>query len=82
MTDFFSRCAVATMTVRELFDFVVAPVIANVEDYLERMAERSASRGVLDPRQIVVDDEVFKNSYIPRSLDQVCKILMVIFEED
>ncbi|OQR78778.1 serine/threonine-protein kinase RIO1-like [Tropilaelaps mercedesae] len=71
VTDFFSRCGVATMTLRELFDFVVSPVIEDVDGYLENMAEICAIRGVLDSKQIVVDEEVFKNSYIPRRLDQV-----------
>ncbi|XP_003743090.1 serine/threonine-protein kinase RIO1 [Galendromus occidentalis] len=72
VTDFFSRCGVATMTVRELFDFVVDPLISDgVDQYLERMAGLAGERGVLDPKDIQVEEEVFKNSYIPQRLDQV-----------
>lgn len=60
------------MTVRELFDFVVDPLIdAEIDDYLARMAEIASERGVLDPKLIQVEEEVFKNSYIPQRLDQV-----------
>ena len=72
MTDFFTRCGVATLTVRELFDFVVDPLIsAEVDEYLDRVANIASERGVLDPKQIQVEEEVFKNSYIPQRLDQV-----------
>ncbi|XP_043206176.1 serine/threonine-protein kinase RIO1-like [Amphibalanus amphitrite] len=72
ITNYFTRLQVATMTVRELFDFIVDPNIGadNQADYLSRMMAVTAERGQLTNQQIV-DEEVFKNAYIPKRLDEV-----------
>ena len=48
INEFFRKCSVAVMTVRELFDFVTDPSITedSVEGYLERAMEVAASRTV------------------------------------
>lgn len=48
INEFFRKCSVAIMTVRELFDFVTDPAITedSVEGYLERAMEVAASRTV------------------------------------
>ena len=60
------------MTVHELFDFIVDPNITadNLSSYLERMMDVTSQRGQLTNQQ-VVDEEVFKNAYIPKRLDEV-----------
>ncbi|XP_037069068.1 serine/threonine-protein kinase RIO1-like [Pollicipes pollicipes] len=72
ITNYFTRLQVATMTVRELFDFIVDPNITadNLGGYLERMMDLTAQRGQLSNQQLV-DEEVFKHAYIPKRLDEV-----------
>lgn len=47
ITDFFRKHGVAVMTVKELFDFVIDPTIADedVDDFLEKAQERVLERG-------------------------------------
>lgn len=72
VTNYFTRLQVATMTVHELFDFIVDPNITadNLADYLGRMMEVTSQRGRLTNQQLV-DEEVFKNAFIPKRLDEV-----------
>lgn len=82
VTDFFNRNGVCVMSVKELFDFVTDPTISdnNVDEYLDKMQEivlaRSSNKSNVSAEQ-QVDDEVFKQVYIPRTLEEV-----VTFEED
>uniref|UniRef100_H2ZSG1 Serine/threonine-protein kinase RIO1 n=1 Tax=Latimeria chalumnae TaxID=7897 RepID=H2ZSG1_LATCH len=74
VNDFFRKHDVAVMTVKELFGFVTDPSITkeNIDDYLEKAME-IASQRTEDERsnQDKVDEEVFKNAYIPRTLTEV-----------
>jgi len=82
VTDFFSRNGVCVMSVKELFDFVTDPTISddNIDEYLDKMQEivlvRNSSMNSCSAQQ-QVDDEVFKQVYIPRTLEEV-----VTYEED
>lgn len=82
VTDYFSRNGVCVMSVKELFDFVTDPTISddNIDDYLDKMQEivlaRSSTSNSISAQQ-QVDDEVFKQVYIPRTLEEV-----VTYEED
>lgn len=78
INDFFKKKGVCVMTVRELFDFVTDSSITDdkVGDYLEKMQEIAANRKDDDNTE-QLDDEVFKNAYIPRTLNEV-----VDFEKD
>ncbi|XP_065843269.1 serine/threonine-protein kinase RIO1-like [Oscarella lobularis] len=74
ITEFFGKKGVGVMSVRELFDFVTDPNIndTNMEDYLEKaqlIAGERLESGLTDKEK--VDEEVFKRSYIPRTLDEV-----------
>lgn len=74
ISEFFRKRGVATMTVRELFEFVTDPQLAeaDVEPYLEAMSERLAERNADDrTEQEKIDEEVFKSAYIPKRLDEV-----------
>lgn len=77
VTEFFKKKGVCVMTVRELFDFVTDPSITdeNVNEYLDKAQEIAANRS--DEVSDQVEEEVFKHSYIPRTLNEV-----VDFEED
>ncbi len=80
VTDFFRRNAVCTMTVKELFDFItdVSITTDNLDAYLEHAMEVTSQRTVEEvSAQEKVDEEVFKNVFIPRTLDEV-----VDFERD
>ncbi|KAL1784108.1 serine serine/threonine-protein kinase RIO1 [Sigmodon hispidus] len=74
VNDFFFKHAVAVMTVRELFEFVTDPSITldNMDAYLEKAMEIASQRTKEEKTsQDHVDEEVFKQAYIPRTLNEV-----------
>ncbi|XP_048385047.1 serine/threonine-protein kinase RIO1 isoform X2 [Stegostoma tigrinum] len=74
INDFFRKYDVAVMTVRELFEFVTDPSIMedNLDAYLQKAMEIAAERTEEErSNQDKVDEEVFKNAYIPRTLNEV-----------
>ncbi|KAJ8337126.1 hypothetical protein SKAU_G00383460 [Synaphobranchus kaupii] len=74
VNDFFMKHDVAVMTVRELFEFVTDPSITsdNIDHYLEKAMEITSDRTAEErSNQDEVDEEVFKNAYIPRTLTEV-----------
>ncbi|XP_046558908.1 serine/threonine-protein kinase RIO1-like [Haliotis rubra] len=80
ITEYFRKKGVSAMTVKELFDFVTDMSITddNIDDYLDKAMAITASRTLEDvTEQEKIDEEVFKNAYIPRTLDQV-----IDFERD
>ena len=80
MSDFFRRNQVCVMTVKELFDFVTDVTITeqNIDEYLEKMQEKAAARGIGEQSaEDEVSEAVFQQIFIPRTLDEV-----VTFEED
>ncbi|KAK7072754.1 Serine/threonine-protein kinase RIO1 [Halocaridina rubra] len=80
VTEYFRKKAVPTMTVQELFNFLVDQNITvnNRDECLEKMKEVASSRPVGQlTDQEKVEEEVFKNVYIPKCLDQV-----IDFERD
>ncbi len=80
--DFFRRQGVDTLPDRAIFDFIIAPGGAVEEPALEQAvdrlyAARSAAGADEGPRaaaQAEVDNEVFRNQYIPQTLEQVYDI--------
>uniref|UniRef100_A0A6Q2ZBG3 Serine/threonine-protein kinase RIO1 n=1 Tax=Esox lucius TaxID=8010 RepID=A0A6Q2ZBG3_ESOLU len=71
INDFFLKRGVAAMTLRELFEFVTDPSItrSNINLYLERAMEITSERTAEErSNQDSVNEEVFKNAYIPRTL--------------
>ncbi|XP_072289454.1 serine/threonine-protein kinase RIO1 [Eucyclogobius newberryi] len=74
VNDFFAKRAVAVMTIRELFDFITDLTIndANIQSYLDQVMTL-ASEQTTEQRsaQDCMDEEVFKQVYIPRTLTQV-----------
>ena len=69
----FFRCrGVATLTVREFFDFVTAPQLGESECAFEaRMIPVLRGRGVDFEQRMRIDEQVFKQAFIPKRLDQV-----------
>lgn len=74
VNDYFRKKEVATLTTRELFDFITEPNIDkdNIDDYLFKLNQKASKRTVEAlTEQEKLDDEVFKSAYIPQRLDDV-----------
>jgi len=74
ISEFFRKKEVATMTVKELFDFITDPTITdnNRDAYLDKMSERAAARTLEEvTAQEQIDEEVFKKAFIPKRLTEV-----------
>ncbi|XP_032520741.2 serine/threonine-protein kinase RIO1 [Danaus plexippus] len=74
ISDFFRKRGVATLTVKELFDFITDASIneSNLEECLEKLSEKAASRNFEElTAQEQIEEEAFKNVYIPKRLDEV-----------
>lgn len=74
ISDFFRKKGVATMTVKELFDFITDPSITeeNMEEYLDKVSDSISNRSYEDmTAQEQIEEEVFKNAYIPKRLAEV-----------
>lgn len=85
ISDFFQKKEVSTMTVKELFEFITNPQLKeeSVEEYLEEMSEQIAERDINDlTEQEKIDEEVFKNAYIPKRLDEVSDIKIENWRSD
>lgn len=77
---FFRKHNVCVMTVKELFEFVTDPLIKDddVDDYLVRAQKIASARTEEELTQKdMIDEEVFKNAFIPQRLDEV-----INFERD
>ncbi len=73
LTDFFGRKGVGVMGMRALFDFVVDPTFAaSGEEAEKRLADLNEVRAA-DKQQVEEEDGIFKQIYIPRTLDEVRK---------
>ncbi|GAM28915.1 hypothetical protein SAMD00019534_120910, partial [Acytostelium subglobosum LB1] len=72
MTDFFRKSGVHTMLTQELFEFVTDLSINddNIDEYLDAVQKRIMDRGDLS-NEDKIKEEVFRNAYIPRTLDQI-----------
>ncbi|EFA79869.1 putative protein serine/threonine kinase [Heterostelium album PN500] len=70
ITDFFRKNGVQTMLTQELFEFVTDISINddNIDLYLD--AKKIVDRGDLTEED-KIKEEVFRNAYIPRTLDQI-----------
>ncbi|XP_058830836.1 serine/threonine-protein kinase RIO1 [Topomyia yanbarensis] len=83
VTDFFRKKDVSTMTVKELFDFITDPTIteANVESCLEKMSDKIANRSFDEfTEQQKMEDAIFKQIFIPKTLHDVYDVERDIFE--
>lgn len=77
ITEFFRKKEVATMTVKELFDYITDPSVTedNMEEYLDKVSEKASERSFEETTaQEKIENEVFKNMYIPKRLTEVLDI--------
>lgn len=84
ISEFFRKKGVSTMTIKELFDFITDRTITegNMEECLEKISERIADRNFDElSAQEVIDEEVFKNSFIPKTLSDVYDIERDIYKQ-
>ncbi|XP_062555426.1 serine/threonine-protein kinase RIO1 [Armigeres subalbatus] len=84
ITDFFRKKDVSIMTVKELFDFITDPTIteSNMEECLEKMSEKISNRSFDEfTEQQKMEEEVFKQIFIPKTLHDVYDIEKDIFEK-
>ncbi|GAM85897.1 hypothetical protein ANO11243_039070 [Dothideomycetidae sp. 11243] len=76
-SDFFARKGVDTLPERAVFEFVKIPSggvdEAEVHASISKLYEQKDA-GQLDKNEQAVDDEVFRQQYIPQNLDQVYDI--------
>uniref|UniRef100_A0A4Y0BE89 Serine/threonine-protein kinase RIO1 n=1 Tax=Anopheles funestus TaxID=62324 RepID=A0A4Y0BE89_ANOFN len=84
ITDFFRKREVSTMTVKELFDFItdVAITAEKVEQRLEEISERIANRRFDEfTEQQKLDEAVFKQIFIPKTLHEVYDAERDVFDK-
>ncbi|KAF5284587.1 hypothetical protein FQR65_LT02413 [Abscondita terminalis] len=80
VTDYFRKKDVATMGIKQLFDFITDPTITegNMDECLEILSENAALKNFKDiTSEEKIEEEVFKNAYIPKRLTEV-----IDFERD
>ncbi|XP_043787193.1 serine/threonine-protein kinase RIO1 isoform X2 [Apis laboriosa] len=77
ITEFFKKNEVAVMTVKALFNFITDPTITeeNMDKYLDTISEQMTQQcdQCIDPEQ-QIEEQVFKQVYIPQNLSQVIDI--------
>ncbi|XP_061390057.1 serine/threonine-protein kinase RIO1 [Musca vetustissima] len=74
ISEFFRKKAVATMTVKELFDFITDQTITeeNMETCLEKISEKIKDRDFeAITAQEKIDEAVWQQTFIPKRLDEV-----------
>ncbi|XP_063705958.1 serine/threonine-protein kinase RIO1 [Culicoides brevitarsis] len=84
VSHFFRKYEVSTMTVKELFDFVTDPTITdeNMEERLLAISEKISERNLDElTAQEKIDEEVFKQAFIPKRLNEVYDVERDIFEK-
>lgn len=74
ISQYFRKFEVSTMTVKELFDFITDPTITeeNMDECLNAISEKISNRN-LDELSVQekMDEEVFKQAFIPKRLGEV-----------
>ncbi|XP_024222422.2 serine/threonine-protein kinase RIO1 [Bombus impatiens] len=77
ITEFFKKNDVGVMPVKTLFDFITDPTITeeNMDKYLDAISEQMTQQEEQDddPKQ-QIEEQVFKQAYIPQNLSQVIDI--------
>ncbi|XP_043464414.1 serine/threonine-protein kinase RIO1-like [Leptopilina heterotoma] len=76
ITEFFKKKDVAVMSLKSLFNFITDPTVSedNMEEYLDLASEKVTQNSQsLDPEE-EVEEQVFKQAYIPQRLDEVIDV--------
>ncbi|TMW57465.1 hypothetical protein Poli38472_003390 [Pythium oligandrum] len=74
VNDYFTKYGgLTTMTTQELYDFVTDPVLADedIDEYLDELQVKIAERPTERTHAEQVEEAVFMNTFIPRSLGEV-----------
>ena len=73
MTAFFRRQEIPTLTVRELFEFITDTSIDddNLDYFIDGLQKQIENRPLSLTADQQADEEVFKNTFIPRTLNDV-----------
>ena len=74
VNDFFRKNNVQTMTLKELFEFITDPNIneSNIDQCLDKLKAIASQRSLKElTAQERIEQEVFKQTYIPQRLDEV-----------
>ena len=71
ITDFYKKNGVDAMTTVELYEFVTEETLEDVDSYLEEIQRQILLRPDTLTNEQQVDEAVFMNSYLPRSLGEV-----------
>lgn len=79
VSDFFKRKGVETLSERAIFGFVTASggskEMDGMREAVEKLYEAKAQNGEeVDQREVEMDDTVFRQQYIPQTLEQVYDI--------
>ncbi|XP_078040049.1 RIO kinase 1 isoform X2 [Augochlora pura] len=82
ITEFFKKNDVGVMNVRALFDFITDPTVTeeNMDSYLDKISEQMTQSNDkdIDPTQ-QIEEQVFKQAYIPQNLAQVYNFNLSVF---
>ncbi|CAO3674834.1 unnamed protein product [Umbelopsis vinacea] len=71
VTDYFKRKGVEVLSLKQLFDFVINPNFGSTEEEADQALEKLRSETTQMDELDKVDEEVFKQAYIPRNLEEV-----------
>lgn len=73
ITNYFKKNGVVTMSVRELFDFITDITLSDddVDEYLDKVREILENKTDEQKEKDELDDKVFIQSYIPRTLLEI-----------
>ncbi|XP_043509004.1 serine/threonine-protein kinase RIO1 isoform X2 [Frieseomelitta varia] len=76
VTEFFKKNKVGVMSIKALFDFITDPTITeeNLDKYLDIKSKQMSQQNDQDDPKQQIEEQVFKQAYIPQNLSQVIDI--------
>ncbi|KAI0216348.1 Serine/threonine-protein kinase rio1 [Massospora cicadina] len=79
VTDYFRKKGVAVMSLKELFQFVMDAALPveegeELDAAMEALSKRAAERTPHEIKELLKDEEVFRQTYIPRHLEEVINV--------
>ncbi|KAJ9088118.1 Serine/threonine-protein kinase rio1, variant 2 [Entomophthora muscae] len=79
VTDYFRKKGVAVMSLKELFHFVMDSTLPieegeELDAVMDELSKKVAERTPQELQKLLKDEEVFKQTYIPRHLEEVINV--------
>ncbi|KAG2174659.1 hypothetical protein INT44_006923 [Umbelopsis vinacea] len=71
VTDYFERKGVDVLSFKQLFDFIINPSYGGTEEETDQVLEKLRNESAQMDENDKIDEEVFKQAYIPRNLEEV-----------